>query len=93
MATEFLARRKKLSKTRKLPFLPRVGVYIDVAGYEVVYKIVPFFETLANLVSEHLSPASLRRVRNQQLAEVQFPTPGVQDVLDTTHRTVSSRPR
>lgn len=72
MASEIQINKSKKSKTRKLPFLPRIGLYIDVAGYEVFIKNAPLGETLWNLYERGFSTTNLTKVAREQLKEIKM---------------------
>ena len=85
---------KRPTKTRKLPFLPRFGFYLEIGGKALVYRQVPFLETLVYLAQVGPSIAAFVRVTKAQLAEVQFP--GMSDLdppptITTSARDVTTR--
>lgn len=92
MPGEFSFKKKEASKTRKVPILPRFGIVIDVAGYELIYKRVPLLETLVIIFSDARPTKRIANVLKQQFAEVQFPLKKAMRTLSTTHRTISVKP-
>jgi hypothetical protein len=81
--------RKKASKTRKLPFLPRLGIYLDVGGREIIYKQAPVLETVMNLKERGMSIANLFKIAIEQMAEIEFPAAKKGKTINTSARTVS----
>lgn len=61
------------SSTRKLPFLPRIGLSVDIAGYQLNIKAAPFSETIMSLKEKGLSLKSLKNIAIQQLNEIKIP--------------------
>jgi hypothetical protein len=97
MAWEVFGQKKKPSYLRKAPFLPRIGLYVDWMGYEVILKRVPMVETLLNALqtavqTRQFTNSTTERIVREQLAEIKFPqrTP-VSKTIDTTHRNVAGR--
>ena len=82
-------RKKKESKTRRLPLLPRVGVYVDWAGYETIFKFAPLLEALVQLPERGMSVYQLVKLSKEQLEEIKFPARKKAKTIDTTARTVS----
>lgn len=91
MSTDFYAKKKKASKLRKMPFLPRIGLYVDVAGYEVVFKYAPFLEAIASLVGQPMGLSQLKKISKEQLAEIKFPKISPGKIFDTTAQTITVR--
>ncbi|MDD9950975.1 MAG: hypothetical protein OXT67_05355 [Zetaproteobacteria bacterium] len=89
MGLFFSTEKRKKTGTRKLPFLPRVGIYIDFAGYEVVLKHVPIMETLVNINPYHLTRAKLQQVMAMQMDEVNFPTKPKEVIITAIARTIA----
>jgi hypothetical protein len=61
------------SKTRRFPLLPRVGLVVDMAGKQFVYKHAPVSETLMNLYDRGFSVANMMALAAEQFAEIRFP--------------------
>ena len=90
MGTLFSIEKKPDSKLRKIPFLPRIGIYIDVAGYEIVFKKAPILEALFNLLEGGgLKMRNIKNISKQQLSEIQFPSFKKLRVVNTSARTIS----
>lgn len=89
MGLLFSSDKRQKSSTRKLPFLPRIGIYVDFAGYEFVMKHVPLLETLFNINPYHLTRAKLEQVISAQLDEVIFPPKKKEVVVSALARTIS----
>lgn len=83
--------KSKPSKTRKLPYLPRIGVVVDFAHWTVTYKQTPILETAANLVNEHVNIPKILQVVEKQFSEIKFPK-GLKksQVINTTARVLKS---
>lgn len=73
MANMFKVIKSEPSKSRKLPFLPRVGLVVDAFGLQFVFKGVPLAETFLSARERGLTLANLRKAAEDQLAEVTFP--------------------
>ena len=83
------SKRKKPSSIRQMPWLPRFGFYLDIAGIEVVYKQVPMMETVANLMERGFTLSHLNRIKREQFAEIVFPIIKKSKVFQTTAKTIS----
>ena len=73
MANQLCIEKSEPSKTRRLPFLPRIGLFIDIAGRQITYRQVPITETLLNLRDVGFSMANLMKVAAKQFNEIKFP--------------------
>ena len=73
MATMLSVQKSERSKLRKLPFLPRFGFTIEVAGRQLTYRQVPLLETLLNARERGLTLKNLLSVAAEALDEVRFP--------------------
>jgi hypothetical protein len=62
----------KESKLKRLKWLPRIGLMIDVAGYRLSYRNVPIAETVLNLFETGFSMKNLMKVSTQQCREVEL---------------------
>ena len=89
MGLLFSSEKRQKSSTRKLPFLPRIGIYVDFCGYEFVLKHVPLLETLLNINPYHLTRAKLEQVIANQLDEVVFPPKKKEIIVSALARTIS----
>lgn len=87
----FQINKKKNSKLRKAPFIPRIGIYVDVAGYEMTYKRCSFIEALMNLGEKGVSVENFRKITKAQLAEIKFPKFVKKLTVDAPARTISSQ--
>lgn len=89
----FFEMKKKIKpgKTRRLRFLPRVGVYVDFWGREIVLKQVPTLETAFNLVTSGLTLSNLQNIVNRQFDEIKFPARKKQKTVNTTAKVVSQK--
>ncbi|MEZ4743136.1 MAG: hypothetical protein R3B45_11945 [Bdellovibrionota bacterium] len=90
MGMELKIEKKKSTKTRKAPILPRLGIYIDFCGREIVYRQIPVLETALNLHERGLSMTNLLKITMEQFAEIQFPkTKKKVDIVETSAKTIS----
>ncbi|RYZ76081.1 MAG: hypothetical protein EOP04_32490 [Proteobacteria bacterium] len=62
------------SRSRKFPFLPRVGIVIDFAGKSYSFRHAPLMETLLNLLERGPSRANLQKIVTEQLYEISLPS-------------------
>lgn len=89
MSVEFFHKRRKKTKSRQLPYLPRIGIYVDWAGYESVFKFAPLMEAFMSLPERGMSVYQLIKVSKEQLSEIKFPKVTKEVTIDTTAKTVS----
>ena len=61
------------TRSRKAPFLPRFGFFVDVAGRRVTYRQIPMIETLLNLRERGFSAKNLRQIALEQFNEIVIP--------------------
>lgn len=73
MANMFSVTKAERSRLRRLPFLPRFGIVIEVAGRRFSYKQAPMLETLLNLKDRGFSVGNLVSLAKEQLSEIAFP--------------------
>lgn len=73
MANMFSVTKAERSKLRRLAFLPRIGVVVEVAGRRFSYKQAPLLETILNLKDRGFSVTNLVTLAKEQLAEISFP--------------------
>jgi hypothetical protein len=73
MANMFCVHKAERTKLRKLPFLPRLGVTVEIAGRQFVYKQVPFLETVLNIRDRGFNLRNIAAVAREELDEVRFP--------------------
>ena len=81
--------KKKDTVLRKIPWLPRIGIYFDAFGYELVAKHVPTIETALNLLDRGLKRSHLKNITKEQFEEIQFPKKIVKRVIKTTAKILS----
>jgi hypothetical protein len=93
MAILFSSERVKQGRTRKFPFLPRIGFVIDFGGRSFTYKQTPILETVANLIERGVNLSNLLKITQEQLAEIQFPREKKFGVIKTSAKTISVRRR
>lgn len=88
IALEFFIQKKANDAGRSLPYLPRVGVYIDFAGLELVFKKTSFLEAIIEVAENNLHPSNLYRISRKHLAQIRFPQLRRTEVIDTSYRNV-----
>lgn len=86
---EFFFEKVKPTRTRKAPFLPRIGLTVDFAGRRFCYRYVPFFETLANLLQAGPSLSAFQRLLREQFGEVRLSQKPDAKTVDVKARTIS----
>ena len=84
----FHSQRKRSSTRRKLPYLPRVGLYVDFAGYEMMFKHAPLMEAVVELLDKGWPLSQLDNIRKKHLSEIQFPVIRKAKVIETSFRNV-----
>lgn len=84
-------KRKKPSPSRKINLLPRIGIYVDFAGYEFVFKHAPLLEAMICLPERGINLAQLLKISKEQLAEIKFPLQKEAKIVSTTARTIATR--
>ena len=89
MGIQFEVDKKKPSKTRKLPFLPRIGIYIDFGGREFVYKQTSLLETALNLQERGISMSNWMKLMVEQFSEIEFPAKKKNKTITTSATTIS----
>jgi hypothetical protein len=61
------------TKLRKLPFLPRFALTVELGGRQLTLRKTPALETLLNLRQGGFTLANLRKVAEEELAEIKLP--------------------
>lgn len=70
MALRLSVQKTKQTSTRKLKFLPRVGLTLDLAGRQFTFKQAPFLESVVNMKKKKFNLENLRAISNQILDEI-----------------------
>ena len=70
MAGEVRCTKAKPSKMRRLSFLPRIGLSVEIAGREFQLKRAPILETVLNTIERGVSLRSFKEVARAQLDEI-----------------------
>lgn len=70
MPLRLSVQKAKQTSTRKLKFLPRIGLTLDFAGKQFTFRQAPFLESVANMKTKKFSLENLRAVSNQILDEI-----------------------
>jgi len=73
MAFVLTSRPSKKSKLKRISFLPRIGITLDVAGKQYGYFQVPLTETLLNMQGRPWSLKSLIATAHLQIKELELP--------------------
>lgn len=92
MANSISFGKSKPSKLKRLPFLPRFGFTIDVAGMEFNYRYAPIAETLMNMDLKSFSLKALVETSMKQLKEIKISpdldaTTSAQDAISSSGTT------
>jgi len=74
----------QFSKIRRIPFLPRIGIVVELGDKRLAYKYVPVIETIVNLLDGPLTLSRLKNIVKNQFAELQFPSHKEKTTFDTT---------
>lgn len=91
MSSEFFAEKIKQSPSRKLPFLPRVGVVVEFGKRRFTFRHVPLLETLAILLERGPTVLNFRRIIKEQMNEISLNDKPKKRTVDVEARTISSR--
>lgn len=70
MALEFSSRKAPSTTTRKLKFLPRFGLMLDIGGREFTIKQASIFEAIANMKRKEINFHNLKTISNKILNEI-----------------------
>lgn len=73
MASMLRLLRAESSKLRRVKFLPRVGVTVELGDRVLVFKHTPALETFMNLKDRGLSLKNLMKLATDELEEIRFP--------------------
>lgn len=73
MSLHVVMTKATMSKLRKLPFLPRFAIAVEIAGRQLTLRSTPTLETILNVRDLGLSLANWRRVVEQEIAEIRLP--------------------
>ncbi len=84
----FRVDRSEKSRSRKFPWLPRVGVVVDFAGRRFSFRHAPLFETVMNLLERGLTRSNLEKIVTEQLYEISLPSLIRKRTVDVKARTI-----
>ncbi len=70
MASQISLEKAKPSNLKRLTFLPRIGITVDFAGKQFIYRQAPIVETLVNLIDRGFNFKNLINVSVEQLNEI-----------------------
>jgi hypothetical protein len=73
MSIVITSRPSKKTKTRRLSFLPRIALSVDLAGTQFEVFHVPLTETLFNMIGKKFNLQTLISVSHQQIDELVAP--------------------
>ena len=91
MINLFKVERLRPTKTRKIPFLPRLGFVVELGGRRFSYRQVPLIETILNLMERGPSFSNLQKIVLEQLYEVNLPSRSSKKTVNVRAKTVASR--
>lgn len=73
MASMLRLLKAETTKLRRVKFLPRVGLTVELGGRVLVFKHTPALETLLNLKARGFSLKNLSKLAIEELEEIRFP--------------------
>jgi hypothetical protein len=91
MPIKFQFLRSKGGPARSVPYLPRVGIYIDFGNRLLAIRAVPVIETLVNCISRGIAPRHASKVIKEQCEEINFPSFEQQAVIDVVAEEVAKK--
>lgn len=94
MFNSYITVSRKPSDKRAVPFLPRLGVVVDLFGYELQAKYTPFAEIALEFIQGRIyTPAELVNIAERNLQSIQLAGKKTKKVVDATFRVVSGLTR
>ena len=84
----FRVDRSEKSRSRKLPFLPRIGLVIDFGGRRFSFRHAPLLETLLNLLERGANRSNLQKIVTEQLYEISLPSLSRKKTVNVKARTI-----
>lgn len=93
MVSVFRIEQSRKTRSRKLPWLPRVGFVLDIGGRRISYRQAPVLETLFNLLERGASKTNLNKIIAEQLYEICLPTVVRRKTVDVKAKTLSTKPK
>ncbi len=73
MTTMLRLLKAESTKLRRVKFLPRIGLTIDLGGRILVFKSTPALETFLNLKDRGLALKNLAKLAIDEMDEIRFP--------------------
>ncbi len=73
MANQLCINKIKPSKTRRVPFLPRIGLTFEIGNRQVVFRSAPLLETFLNVWRRGFSQKTMMEVGMEELSEINLP--------------------
>jgi len=70
MALQFSSQKSKKTPTRKLKFLPRLALVVDIAGRQFTFKQAPFFEAVAIMKRSEFNLKNFKTISTKILNEI-----------------------
>jgi hypothetical protein len=87
----FRVDRSEKSRSRKFPWLPRVGLVIDFAGRRFSLRHAPLIETIMNLLERGPTRSNLEKIVTEQLYEISLPSLIRKKTVDVKSRTIHNK--
>ena len=81
------------TRSRKLPFLPRLGIVVDVAGKRISYRQAPLLETMLNLLERGATLSNFNKIIAEQLYEIALPSFVKKKTVNVKATTIFSGPK
>ncbi len=73
MASMLRILKAESTKLRRVKFLPRIGLTVEMGGRVLVFKHTPALETFLNLKQRGLTLKNLGKLAIDELEEIRFP--------------------
>jgi len=93
MVNLFRVERTSKTRSRKLPFLPRIGLVVDIGGRRISYRHAPIFETILNLFERGATRSNFNKIVMEQLYEISLPSLARKKTVNVKARTISAKPK
>lgn len=73
MASMLRVLKAESAKLRRVKFLPRIGLTVEIAGRQLVFKHTPTLETLLNFRDRGYNFKAMSKLAAEELEEIRFP--------------------
>jgi hypothetical protein len=80
MAISFTVSKAERTKLRRMPFLPRLGFTVEVAGRQFTIKNAPMVETFLNWRDIGFTVANFKKIAFEEWNEINFPSKKAQTI-------------